>query len=232
MLTDCRRKEELLGVGIFSRYRFAMQLLYDLYNFSRYCLEKKTYFFTTRLILDELYTLRIKMQFVFSALYRGKKVLEPVWSVIFSLYLNNCATIDEKGGSVLLIVIDTKKKLNKMGHLHSACKSKARLTGKTVVITGADSGAGKETALDLYWRGKKVKKCEIQFFFSIFLRKIERNLNLFCSLSTNVKHFFKHFRLICDLLKIYLAIYCSFLFYIFLLVFNVTLRTIYLAYYF
>lgn len=40
-----------------------------------------------------------------------------------------------------------------MWSFHSQCTSKVRLDNKTVVITGANTGIGKETARDFYRRG-------------------------------------------------------------------------------
>lgn len=48
--------------------------------------------------------------------------------------------------------------LKAMGFYNAKCTSNARLDGKTVVITGCNTGIGKETVQDFYRRGNCILK--------------------------------------------------------------------------
>lgn len=71
---------------------------------------------------------------------------------IFSTTLPYFVTAIVFGGSVLLVV---SLRLY-ISHTLGICKSKNRMEGKTVIITGCTSGIGKETAKDLAKKGARV----------------------------------------------------------------------------
>ena len=48
------------------------------------------------------------------------------------------------------------KALQNRIHHGGVCRSEASLAGKTVIITGCNTGIGKETAVDLAQRGAKI----------------------------------------------------------------------------
>merc|ERR1712128_335955 len=62
-----------------------------------------------------------------------------------------CTVCTIAGGVIILIAL-----LFRAWMQGGSCKSSARLDGKTVVITGCNTGIGKTTAIDLNKRGAKI----------------------------------------------------------------------------
>ncbi|CAH0600357.1 unnamed protein product [Chrysodeixis includens] len=59
--------------------------------------------------------------------------------------------------AILLIrILLQHNNTNKMPLRSGKCRSNARLTGKTAIVTGCNTGIGKETVMDFYKRGGKV----------------------------------------------------------------------------
>lgn len=58
---------------------------------------------------------------------------------------------------------------------HTMCKSKSRMDGKVVIVTGCDSGIGKETARDLVKRGAKLIMASLEVERAKIVKGLFRN---------------------------------------------------------